>query len=152
MREILSPSCWAGGGGWNLFSGQWKTNRGGDRWDKRTQASFSKKSLALIKHQEMIAVTLGKMILVLKHICYSPYQNIQARQKGEDKTLYFQFYAAPIPSNCKSNKWEHNLIKVACIEDERGTFVFARFRIFCIFQCLTRNVTETRTQSVHSTL
>ena len=104
-RKISSSPCWAGGAGWSLFSGQWKTNRGADRWDKRTQASFSKKSLGFIKHCHF-----RHYDIVPKHICYFSSQTLQARQNGKIKHCIFSFMLPPIPSNCKSNKWEHNLI------------------------------------------
>ena len=62
--------CWAGEG-WDLFPGQWKTNRGWDRWEKRTQASFTNKSKEIfrkgIQYVSFFTLKLKSFILFCSH-------------------------------------------------------------------------------------
>ena len=91
--------------GWNLFSGQWKTNRPWDRWNKRTQASFSKKSLAFIKHQQMILTFEN-----CSKICLLVFQNIQAHKiRGRSKHCIFSFMLLP-PPHQTANQINGNII------------------------------------------
>ena len=92
--------CFCGWGGrlWKQFSGQWKTNRRcGQVVAARTTQCRGKKSLAFIKHQEMIAA-LQKMKVssendrtqwMIKEVTF--YQNVK------DKSIVFSVLCFPPP-------------------------------------------------------